>query len=429
MYGRIRQGLMSTVKANTVKGVQSLLKSGVKGNYSAGNGLYLSVNGENVGSWLMRYQMDGKRQRMGFGSVDTVTLAEAREMAAEQKALIAKGINPKDSRSHAKQQAVANVTTFDDVARDYIEAKRHEWRNAKHAYQWERTLEVYASPVIGHLAPADITTEHVIQVLKPIWQTKAETGRRVRNRIEIILNAAKARKLRTGENVAAWRGNLELLMPSMKKQARHMPALPWQRVPDFWQALTQSEAMAAPVLMLTLLTGVRSGEARFAHWDEFDLQEKTWTIPAERMKAGRPHRVPLSQAVMDILESIPKVPSGLLFEGAKEGVEISNTAMIMLVRRMDAANIKDGGEGWRSFNDEVIVPHGFRSTFRDWTAEATNTPNIVAEQALSHVVGNAVEAAYRRGDLLERRRELMEAWGAYVTQPSASNVLQLRREA
>lgn len=420
---------MSKPKANTVKGVQSLLKSGVKGNYSAGDGLYLAVNGFGVGSWLYRYQMNGKRQRMGLGSIDAVSLAEAREKAAEQKALIASGIDPKQAREQAKIKSAANAITFDDVAAAYIDAKQHEWKNAKHLYQWKQTLNTYVSPVIGHLPPNDITTDHILQILKPIWHDKTETARRVRNRIEIILDAAKVRGLRSGENVATWRRHLDLLLPKMKKVKRHMPALDWQEVPEFWRELNKSQALAALVLKFQLLTGVRSGEVRGARWSEFDFKTMVWTISASRMKTGEAHRVPITKQMMEILNGIPKTPSGLLFEGQMAGVPVSDTAMIMLLRRMDKKSIENGNNGWRDKYGNVIVPHGFRSTFRDWTADSTNTPNIVAEQALAHKIGNAVEAAYRRGDLLERRRELMEAWSQYVTQPAQDKVIKLRKEA
>lgn len=419
-----------SIKATSVRGVTALLKAGAKGQHAAGNGLYLKVNGENKGSWFYRYKVDGKTRRMGLGSTNTVSLADARQKAAEQKLLLAKGVDPLKEREALEQQSMVKVITFDMVAADYIEAQRPSWTNAKHAQQWENTLATYASPVIGELAPKDITTEHLLSILAPIWNTKKETASRVRNRIELVLNAAKARKLRTGENVAAWRGHLELLLTKHKNQdRRHHPALPWTQINDLYQALVETNDTSSQAVRLTILTALRTNEVLQAHWDEFDLQEKTWTIPAERMKAKKTHRVPLSQAVVELLNEIPKVESGLLFEGRTVGKPVSNMAMLMKIRRMDTAKHEQDGLGWRDNNGDTITAHGFRSTFRDWAAETTAYENIVVEQALAHTIGNAVEAAYRRGDLLERRRELMEAWGAYVTQPSASNVLQLRREA
>ena len=417
-------------KATSVRGVAALLKAEKTGQHAAGNGLYLKVNGENKGSWFFRYKVDGKTSRMGLGSTDAVTLADARQMAAEQRALLAKGIDPLAHRNAQDEAIKAETITFDQVAADYIEAQRPSWTNAKHAQQWENTLATYASPVIGELAPKDITTEHLLTILTPIWNTKKETASRVRNRIELVLNAAKARKLRTGENVAAWRGHLELLLTKHKNQdRRHHPALPWTQINDLHQALVEANDTSSQALRLTILTALRTNEVLQAHWDEFDLQEKTWTIPAERMKAKKTHRVPLSTAVIELLSTIPRTESGLLFEGRTAGKPVSNMAMLMKIRRMDEAKYEQDGLGWRDEKGQTITPHGFRSTFRDWAAETTAYENIVVEQVLAHTIGNAVEAAYRRGDLLERRRELMEAWGAYVTQPSASNVLQLRKEA
>lgn len=419
-----------SIKATSVRGVTALLKAGAKGQHAAGNGLYLKVNGQNKGSWFYRYKVDGKTRRMGLGSTNTVSLADARQKAAEQKLLLAKGVDPLKEREALEQQRMAKVITFDMVAADYIAAQHPSWTNAKHAQQWENTLATYASPVIGELAPKDITTEHLLTILTPIWNTKKETASRVRNRIELVLNAAKARKLRTGENVAAWRGHLDLLLTKHRNQdRRHHPALPWTQISELWQALAKTNDTSGQAVKLTILTALRTNEVLQAHWSEFDLVAGIWTIPAERMKAKKTHRVPLSQAMLDVLNEIPKVESGLLFEGRTVGKPVSNMAMLMKIRRMDTAKHEQDGLGWRDNNGDTITAHGFRSTFRDWAAETTAYENIVVEQALAHTIGNAVEAAYRRGDLLERRRELMEAWGAYVTQPSASNVLQLRREA
>lgn len=410
-----------TVSPTSARGIAALLKSGQKKQYSAGDGLYLSVNGVNRGSWVFRYKIAGKTRRMGLGMAGDggLTLANARREVFELKEMLAQGKDPLAERQAQQVEKQKKVVTFDDTARDYIEAKRGEWSNAKHAQQWQNTIATYVSPVIGHLPHSEITTEHILTILRPIWTTKAETARRVRNRIEIILNVAKALKLREGENVAAWRGHLELLLPAQKAQVRHMPALPYEQAPLLWQALKKSQAMAAAPLMLALLTGLRSGEVRFAKWSEFDLQAKLWTVPAERMKTGVEHRVPLSSAAMELLATIPKMPSNLLFEGQKEGQPLSDMTMVMFLRRLDAENIKEGGEGWRDNNGEVIVPHGFRSTLRDWMAEETATPNHVAEQVLAHSISDAVEAAYRRGDLLQKRREVMESWGAYLLSSEA----------
>lgn len=417
----------SKIKATSAKGVNALLKAGNKGQFSAGAGLYLKVNAINFGSWVYRYKINGQTFRMGLGSTETISLADARNLAAEQKLLLAKGVNPLEYKQ--KQEQLANITplTFDEVAADYIKAQRSSWTSEKHAEQWVSTLRDYATPVIGHLAPADITTEHILKVLTPIWNTKKETASRVRNRIELVLDAAKVRKLRTGENVAAWRGHLELLLAKHKKSdRRHHPALDWNQVSAFWRALNQQNDASSQALQLTILTALRTKEVLEANWQEFDLKAAIWTIPAERMKTKREQRVPLSTAALELLASLPRLPSGLLFEGRSAGKPLGNMAMLVKCKRLDETKHQTDGIGWRDNQGQRITPHGFRSTFRDWAAENTSFENIVVEQALAHTIGNAVEAAYRRGDLLERRRELMEAWGAYVTRPIGHNVRQLR---
>lgn len=354
---------------------------------------------------------------MGIGATNAVTLADARALAVELRGLLAKGIDPMEARE-AEQQAedVPAKLTFKEVADDYIKAQRPSWKNAKHAQQWENTLATYVHPEIGELPPDEITTEHILKILKPIWSTKKETASRVRNRIELVLNAAKARKLREGENVAAWRGHLELLLANHKlSNRRHHPALPWVQMPEFWQVLSRENDISAKAVQLTILTGLRTREVLEAHRSELDLQAGIWTIPAERMKAGKEHRVPLSRAAIEVLEGLPVFNSGLLFEGRSAGRPVSNMAMLMKLRRMDERKYAADGTGWRDELGQVITAHGFRSTFRDWAAENTSFENIVVEQALAHAIGNAVEAAYRRGDLLDRRRQLMEAWADYVT--------------
>lgn len=419
-----------TPPASTTKGVAKLLRDGVKGEYSAGNSLYLSVNGTGVGSWIYRFQLDGKRRRIGLGSADLIDLAQARALAAKQKVLVTQGINPLQARKDEAVQTQQEMVTFDMVAADYIKAQRSGWKSAKHAQQWINTLATYASPFIGHLPPAEITTEHILKILQPIWNTKTETARRVRNRIELVLNAAKARKLRTGENVAAWRGHLELLLTKHDSKAKtNHAALDWRIIGEFWQAFKNDTDTSAQALMLTILTALRTSEVLGANWQEIDLDNAVWTIPAQRMKAGREHRVPLSQQALNLLNAIPRVQSGLLFEGQKIGKPVSAMAMLMKVRGLDERKHKDDGKGWRDENDRVITVHGFRSTFRDWAAENTRHENIVVEQALAHTIGDAVERAYRRGDLLERRRELMQTWANYVTAPATDNVIHLRKGA
>lgn len=414
--------------ARTVKGVEKLLKDGVKGEYSAGGGLYLSVNGAGSGSWIYRYQIDGKRRRIGLGSVTTVTLSEANQELAKQKKLVSKKIDPLKAKDAAKVERNKKTATFDTVAADYIAAQRDGWKSAKHAQQWERTLATYASPVIGHLAPADITTEHLLEILQPIWSTKRETASRVRNRIELVLNAAKARKLRTGENVATWRGHLDKLLSKAKKKKEHHPALQWEQMPAFWQSMNGHDDMSAQALKLTILTGVRTANAIHARWSEFDLEKNTWLIPAEKMKADEEHEVPLSKAVLSLLAEIPRLPSGYLFEGKIAGKPPSNLAMLMKCRGLHETKHKEDGIGWIDKKGNVITVHGFRSTFRDWAADKTTVANIVAEKALAHAISSDAEAAYRRGQMLERRRKLMESWAKYVTQPAQQKVVSISGE-
>lgn len=409
-------------KANTARGVQALLRAGDVGSYGAGDGLYLHVTGHNKGSWVYRYQIKGKRRRIGLGSVEFVSLSDARIKLLELRHLVYKGIDP---LAHKEQEELAELRdriTFDEVAADYIESQRSSWKSDKHAQQWENTLATYASPIIGDLTPAEITTEHLLDVLRPIWDEKNETASRLRNRIELVLNSAKSRNLREGENVATWRGHLDLLLAKHKKnKRRHHPALDWERANSLWTALEKEQDVGSQALQLTLLTALRTNEVLGAHWSEFNLESQVWVVPAERMKMDKDHRVPLSSAARVLLSTIPRVNSGLLFEGRSAGKQASNMVMLMKIRRMDEAKFSKDGIGWRDNNGEVITPHGLRSTFRDWAAENTNIENFVVEQALAHTISSAVEAAYRRGDLFQRRSELMEAWGAYVTLKTKSN--------
>lgn len=423
---------MSKPKANTVRGVQSLLRSGVKGNYSAGNGLYLAVNGKGVGSWLFRYQMDGKRERIGLGSVEAVSLAEANAIVIEHKKLIAQGINPKQRREQQRLEKLAAAITFDEVAKDYIQAKRSEWKSIEHAKKWQSSIDRYASPIIGHLPPAEITKEHVLQILQPIWETKNATASEVRNRVEVILNKAKADGLRENSNPAAWRGNLEFSL-SKKQRGKHRPSLPWQQVPAFWQELGKTNSVATPAIQFTILTACRRDEVRLAKWDEFDFEQMIWSIPAERMKqpriingAKQPHRVPITKAMLELLNTLPRLPSGLLFEGESAGNPVGAATYRDLFNTLDARSIEAEGGGWRDNKGRRITLHGFRTSFRTWASEETSSPWAAAELALAHSIGGSVEQAYNRTDLLERRRELMEHWGEFVT--GASNVVQLVRE-
>ena len=343
----------------------------------------------------------------GFGSARDVTLVRARELAGQARAKLAEKINPKDSRKPT------NGVTFGECADRVIEAMRPSWRNSKHAAQWEMTLRDYAARL--RRLPADkITTDDVLSVLKPLWNEKPETASRLRGRIERVLDAAKAQGLRSGENPARWRGHLDQLLPKRQRLTRgHHAAMSYADVPAFIANLQSRQATAALALEFAILTAARSGEVLGARWDEFDLERAVWTVPAERMKAGREHRVPLPRRALKIVKAMHDTRDGdFVFAGQKSGKPLSVMALEMVLRRMKI----DG-----------VTVHGFRSAFRDWAAECTNFTNEVCEAALAHVIENKAEAAYRRGDLFEKRRKLMEAWAVYCGAPKLGKVVALRR--
>ncbi|MDI3510816.1 MAG: hypothetical protein PWQ61_1581 [Betaproteobacteria bacterium] len=378
------------------------------GYYADGGNLYLQVAPGGSKSWIFRFTLDGKTREMGLGGVSTFSLAEARDRAAEQRKLLADGKNPlavKKERELARRLAEANIITFDQAAEKYIEAHEPSWKNAKHVAQWRTTLKVYASPVVGELPVSQIDTALVLRILKPIWNDKTETATRLRGRIEHILDWAKVQGYRSGENPAAWRGHLDKLLPAPRKVAKagHHAALPWKDIGSFMVELRKSPGLAALLVELIILTATRTSEAVFAKWSEFDLKEKLWTIPKERMKSGREHTVPLSDAVLAVLKRIEAETltrgGDYLFPGSK-GKPLSNMAGLALLRRMERTD---------------ITVHGFRSTFRDWCAEATDYPNHVAEMALAHVIDDKTEAAYRRGELLAKRRALMQDWASHCS--------------
>jgi integrase len=307
-----------------------------------------------------------------------------------------------------------------------IASKGAAWKNRKHLAQWRATLRTYAFPIVGGKAPADVTIEDVLAVLKPIWTAKPETASRLRQRIEAVLDYAKALKLRTGENPASWNGNLEALLPSPAslKRRRHHPALPYERMPEFMAALREREGIAARCLEFAILTAARSGEARKATWREVDLESRTWTIPAERMKAKREHRVPLSDAAVRLLEALPRFAGNDLVFPAARGGALSDQALAHVIDRMQGDPPR-----WTDRTGAPIVPHGFRSSFREYAEEAARAPRSVSEAALAHVNADRVEAAYMRSDLFELRRELMESWGRYCTRPNVGTVVQITARA
>jgi integrase len=376
-----------------------------------GGGLYFISRPPNGASWMFRFNRHGKDRWMGIGQYPTVTLSDARQRATDARRLLIDDVDPinhrREQRSLARLEHAKRMT-FAQCAAQYIASHKAAWRNSKHRAQWESTLATYAYPVIGTLPIAAIDTPLVMKVLQPIWTTKPETASRLRGRIEAILNWATASEFRTGPNPARWRGHLDNLLPAKSKIARvtHHAALPYTELPDFMAALRDQDGNAARALEFLILTAARTGEVIGARWSEINLSEKLWTIPAERMKASKEHRVPLSPRAIEILEAIMPAdanPEGFAFPGSKTGKPLSNMAFLMLLRRMGRTD---------------LTAHGFRSTFRDWCAERTSFPSEVVEMALAHTIGNKVEAAYRRGDLFEKRRQLMANWSDYCVSPA-----------
>jgi integrase len=376
------------------------------GKYSDGGNLYLIVSGSGARKWVLRFTWRGRAREMGLGSAASVPLADARERAASARRKIAQGMNPIDER-----RRTSGVPTFGEMADQVRETLSAGFRNEKHKAQWKSTLATYAAPLSNK--PVDtVTTDDVLAILKPVWTTKPETASRVRGRIEKVLDAAKAKGFREGENPARWRGHLDHLLPRPSKLARgHHAAMPYDHVAAFVAGLREQEAIAGLALELCILTAARSGEILGMRWDEVDLNKRIWTVPAGRMKAERDHRVPLSQRATDILVSLSEGRSGgFVFPGQRRDKSLSKEAMQMVLRRM---KIKDA------------TVHGFRSSFRDWAGNETGYPRELIETALAHVIGNQAEQAYRRSDALEKRRDLMEAWANYCEPRSQGNIIPL----
>lgn len=383
-------------------------------------GLHMQISATGARSWVLRAKVGAKRRDMGLGAYPAVTLAQAHEKARQARQAIEQGNDPILDRERAQSKlraAQAAAITFRQAAAKFIETKSVEWGNPKHKAQWGATLETYAFPVIGDLNVQDVADVHVLQILEPIWLTKTETATRVRGRIENVLDWATAKKYRIGENPARWRGHLDKLLAAPKKTTAvvHHEAIALDDTPTFYAALQKREGVAARCLKFVLLTAARSGEARGATWSEFDLPNKIWTIPAARMKAKREHRVPLSESAMEILNRDSNHAGGELVFPSLAGKKLSDMALTQVMRRMEL----------------TAVPHGLRSTFRDWCGERTSYPRDLAEQALAHKLTNAVEAAYRRGDSLEKRRAMMGAWAKFLATPIAkgNNVRHLTRNA
>jgi integrase len=421
----------------------NLVKVGRKARTGDGGGLWLDVRGEGRAAWVFRYTRQGKAREVGLGSQASVSLVQAREAAADCRALLAKGTDPLAQReaelvasqaaTKAQQAAdAAGKITFRVAAESRMSAMEAQYRNAKHRQQWASTLTTYAYPELGNIPVDAVTRDDVVRALEPIWLTKPETARRLRQRIEVVLDYAASRDWRTGANPAVWRGGLSHLLPATKKASgvRHHPALPWQQLPSMMSALTAAPGMGSLALRFAILTAARSEEVRGARWSEIDLVAKAWTVPASRMKRGRVHRVPLSAEALNVLTLARQFrqsadSSALVFPGSKPGKKLSDMTLGAVIKRLN----KGEQPIWVDADGARVVPHGFRSTFRDWCSDCRSEPREVAEKALSHAVGNAVEAAYRRGDLFDRRVKLMEAWGSYCVGRSGAKVTPIRRLA
>jgi integrase len=380
------------------------------GHHFDGGGLYLRI-AEGRKSWMFRYKVAGKDKWLGLGAFDDFTLADARESARECRRLRTQGIDPLEHRRAAREAAqAAQAMTFKHVAGLYIDAHKDGWRNAKHAAQWEATLTAYAYPVLGDKPVSAITVSHILAVLEPIWKVKPETASRLRGRIENVLDHAAARHLRTGENPARWRGHLAHLLPERAKLAKveHHAAVPYADLPRVYDKLAESKGTAALCLRFLILTAARSGEARGATWAEINPDAGIWTIPAERMKADKEHRVPLSAPAVEILRDMAALgtdPAKLVFEGGRKDRPLSDVAVSKALRAA-------GGDGY--------TVHGMRSTFRDWCEERTSYSGAIAEAALAHTNKDKVEAAYLRTDHMDQRRRLMAEWGTFATTPASA---------
>ena len=376
-----------------------------KNNLNDGGNLWL-LRRNNSKTWAFRYTMKGKARKAGLGSYPTVTLAEAREVALSYRKLIHNCIDPIDEVKRLKRESERVVPTFNQAAARYILKQRHEWRNIKHTKQWVSTLRNHAMPVLGSMPVTDITKADILKVLKPIWMTKTETAKRIQGRIENILDWCAAMDYTEGLNPAKWQGSLDKLLQSPTKikklknngVEKHHPAMPYEEVPAFYAELETKEGFSVKALRFLILTACRSSEVLNATWDEIDFKNKTWTISAKRMKAFKEHRVPLTDEMIDLLNSL-HILNEYVFPGQREGRPLCGVAMITTMKKMGMGH---------------YVPHGFRSSFRDWCEEQSTSSYGVIERALAHTIPNKTERAYNRGDLFDKRRELMDAWGEHV---------------
>ncbi|MCW2573560.1 MAG: Phage integrase [Frankiales bacterium] len=405
----------------TVKAVESKKKPG---HYADGGGLYLQVSAAGGKSWIFRYTSKAiltrngkpKEAEMGLGSLADVSLSAAREKRNDYRKLLQTGIDPLAAKKQGvadRAIAEARSSTFSECATAYIEAQRPSWKNAKHAEQWTNTIETYCGPIFGALPVQSVDTGLVLQVLGPIWKEKPETASRLRGRIERVIDWAKVRGYRDGENPARWRGHMDKLLPKMEKRKRvkHHPALPFANIADFTKSLRDRDGLAARALELLILTATRTNETVTARWAEFDLEAALWTIPPERMKSHREHRIPLPARAVAILKDLEKSKASEYVFPGKPSKPLSNMALLALLGRMG--------------KDDITV-HGFRSTFRDWASERTSYSREVCEMALAHVVSDETEAAYRRSDLFDKRRRLLSDWAKFCEPTKPAKVIPIR---
>ena len=433
---------MSLYKFTQLKAV-NLVRAGKLARTGDGGGLWLDVRGAGRAVWVFRYSRQGKAREAGLGAFGDVSLSEARDKASAHRKLLAEGLDPlahqaseEKARLEEERQNQLAIDrckyTFQFVAEERIVAKEAEYKNAKHRQQWRSSLATYAYPLLGSKPVDEINQQDVLAVLRPIWLEKPETAARLRQRIEVVLSYAAASGWRSTPNPALWRGSLSHLLASTKKikQVKHHPALTWADLPQFMSSLKEVQGMGALALHFAILTAARSGEVRMATWGEVDLDARTWTIPAHRMKGGLEHRVPLNKQAMDVLKAarpfrMATDRNALVFPSDKTGRPLSDMTLLAAIKRLNAA----GDHKWVDNAGREVVPHGFRSTFRDWCSDTRSDPSEVFEKALAHKIPNATEAAYRRGDLFVRRVPLMDAWGEFTTDGYSSNVMVLKSAA
>ena len=401
-------------------------------------GLALLISSTGSRSWILRVMVSGKRRDIGIGSFNDFSLGDAREKSRECRKQVLTGVDPVEQKQVQRLAALAEVSrtvTFDECAKKYIEAQSPGWNNSKHIAQWTSTLKTYASPVVGMLSVAAVDTPHVLKILEPIWAAKTETATRVRQRIEKVLDWATVSKFRSGENPARWRGHLDNLLakPSRVATVKNHPALPFAEIGNFMVALRGVDGMGARALEFAILTAARSGEVREATWGEFDLAANVWTIPAERMKASKEHRVALSPAAVRLLKGLPREDKakreGIVFPAPRGGA-LSDMTLTALIRRMDKARRDAETKGWLDPDGRVITAHGFRATFKTWAGEKSLYPRDVIEHALAHQLKDKSEAAYERGTMFEKRCALMRDWGKFAYRvKKAASVRPVSRKA